>query len=118
MNFLPAMSAKAKKAKGQQIRAWHLHRRSGGGPLRHRQGNQRPGQRLDQLLWGLLSSELYSLTLSIDQHLVRWATQKFKRLRNKPTKAGAGWLLSDSTSPPLRPLVLASTHQRPTCGGG
>ena len=29
MNFLPAMSAKARKAKGQQIRAWHLKRRSG-----------------------------------------------------------------------------------------
>src|SRR5439155_16724552 len=28
MNFLPAMSAQATKAKGQQIRAWHLNRRS------------------------------------------------------------------------------------------
>ena len=28
VNFLPAMSAKARKAKGQQIRAWHLKRRS------------------------------------------------------------------------------------------
>ena len=28
-NFLPAMSANAKKAKGLQIRAWHLNRRSG-----------------------------------------------------------------------------------------
>ena len=26
--FSPAISAKAKKAKGQQIRAWHLNRRS------------------------------------------------------------------------------------------
>jgi hypothetical protein len=29
VNFLPAMSTKAKKAKGQQIRAWHLNRQSG-----------------------------------------------------------------------------------------
>jgi group II intron reverse transcriptase/maturase len=28
-SFLPAMSTKAKKAKGQQVRAWHLNRRSG-----------------------------------------------------------------------------------------
>ncbi len=29
VSFLPAISTKAKKAKGQQIRAWHLNRRSG-----------------------------------------------------------------------------------------
>jgi RNA-directed DNA polymerase len=29
VNFLPAMSAGAKKAKSQQIRAWHLKRRNG-----------------------------------------------------------------------------------------
>jgi len=29
MNFSPAMSAQAKKAKGKQIRNWHLNRRSG-----------------------------------------------------------------------------------------
>ena len=29
VSFLPAMSAKAKKAKGRQIRAWHLNRRTG-----------------------------------------------------------------------------------------
>jgi hypothetical protein len=29
VSFLPAMSTKAKKAKGQQIRAWHLNRRTG-----------------------------------------------------------------------------------------
>ena len=29
VSFSPAMSIKAKKAKGQQIRAWHLNRRSG-----------------------------------------------------------------------------------------
>jgi len=29
VSFSPAMSAKAKKAIGQKIRAWHLNRRSG-----------------------------------------------------------------------------------------
>jgi hypothetical protein len=32
-------------------------------------------------------SELYSLARRIDEHLVRWAMQKFKRLRGKPWRA-------------------------------
>ena len=36
-------------------------------------------------------SELYSLAWRIDQHLLRWAMQKFKRLRGKIAKASA-WL--------------------------
>ena len=32
-------------------------------------------------------SELYSIAARIDEHLVRWAMQKFKRLRGQPTKA-------------------------------
>jgi len=32
-------------------------------------------------------SELFSLAKRIDEHIVRWAMQKFKRLRSKPTRA-------------------------------
>ena len=32
-------------------------------------------------------SMLYSLAARIDEHLVRWAMQKFKRLRGRPTRA-------------------------------
>ncbi len=32
-------------------------------------------------------SELYSLARRIDEHLVGWAMQKFKRLRRKPARA-------------------------------
>jgi len=32
-------------------------------------------------------SMLYSLAARIDEHLVRWALQKFKRLRGRPTRA-------------------------------
>lgn len=39
----------------------------------------------------LYRSELYSLAMRINEHLVRWAMQKFKRLRGQPTKAWA-WL--------------------------
>ncbi|MGP8061298.1 MAG: hypothetical protein ACLP5O_01820 [Acidimicrobiales bacterium] len=38
-------------------------------------------------------SELYSLALRIDQHLVRWAMRKFKRLRRKPARAWT-WVIA------------------------
>ena len=89
MNFSPAMSAQAKKAKGKQIRDWHLNRRS--------------GSDLSGLAWEINAqvrgwinyygafyrSELYFLAKRIDEHLVRWALQKFKRLKGKPELAWA-----------------------------
>ncbi|MHB8565103.1 MAG: group II intron reverse transcriptase/maturase [Acidiferrobacteraceae bacterium] len=91
VSFSPAMSTKAKKAKGLQIRAWHLNRRS--------------GKDLSDLAWDInpqvrgwigyygafYRSELYSLAARINEHIVRWAMQKFKRLRGKPARAWA-WL--------------------------
>lgn len=87
VSFSPAWSAKAKKAVGQKIRAWHLRRRS--------------DKDLSDLAWEINAqvrgwivyygafyrSELYSLALHIDQHLVRWAMRKFKRLRNRYQRA-------------------------------
>ena len=32
-------------------------------------------------------SELYAIAARIDEHLVRWAMQKFKRLRGRPDRA-------------------------------
>lgn len=42
-------------------------------------------------LFQFYRSELYSLAMRINEHLVRWAMQKFKRLRGQPVKAWA-WL--------------------------
>ena len=39
------------------------------------------------------TSELFSLMRRIDEHLVRWAMHKFKRLRHQPRRAWA-WLAS------------------------
>jgi hypothetical protein len=67
----------------------------------------------------LYRSELYSLALRIDQHLVRWAMQKFKRLRNKPTKAGA-WLAAVRQHHPrlfAHWYLLPHTHGRPVGAG-
>jgi RNA-directed DNA polymerase len=87
VSFSPAISAKAKKAIGKKIREWHLNRRS--------------GTDLSGLAWGINAqvrgwinyygafyrSELYSIARRIDEHLVRWAMQKFKRLRRRPKLA-------------------------------
>ena len=87
MGFGPAMSNKAKKAKGQQIRAWHLNRRSATG-LSGLAEEINPQVRGWINYYGAFyRSELYPLARRIDEHLVRWAMQKFKRLRGKPSRA-------------------------------
>jgi RNA-directed DNA polymerase len=85
------MSAKARKAKGQQIRAWHLKRRSGT-DLSGLAEDINPQVRGWINYYGAFyRSELGFLALRIDEHLVRWAMHKFKRLRGRPDKAWA-WL--------------------------
>ncbi len=87
VSFSPAMSAKAEKAKGRQIRAWHLNRRSGT-DLSGLAEEINPQVRGWINYYGAFyRSELYSLARRIDAHLVRWAMQKFKRLRGKPWRA-------------------------------
>ena len=84
VSFSPAMSVKAKKAKGQQIRAWHLNRRSGTN-LSGLAEDINPQTRGWINYYGAFyRSELYPIARRIDEHLVRWAMQKFKRLRGKP----------------------------------
>jgi RNA-directed DNA polymerase len=91
VNFSPAMSGKAKKAKGVQIRAWHLKRRSGT-DLSGLAEDINPQVRGWINYYGAFyRSELVFLAKRIDEHIVRWAMQKFKRLRNRPDKAWA-WL--------------------------
>lgn len=91
VNFLPAMSAKARKAKSRQIRAWHLKRRSGT-DLSGLAEDINPQVRGWINYYGAFyRSELGFLALRIDEHLVRWAMHKFKRLRRRPDRAWA-WL--------------------------
>jgi RNA-directed DNA polymerase len=91
VSFAPAISAKAKKAVGQKVRAWHLNRRSGTdlSTLAREINAQVRG-------WigyygAFYRSELHSLARHIDGHILRWAMQKFKRRRGKLAKAQA-WL--------------------------
>ena len=91
VSFSPAMSAKAKKANGQKIRAWHLNRRSGT-DLSGLAEEINPQVRGWINYYGAFyRSELHFLAWRINDHLVRWAMQKFKRLRRSAAKAWA-WL--------------------------
>jgi RNA-directed DNA polymerase len=87
VSFLPAMSAQAKKAKGQQIRAWHLNRRTGT-DLSGIAKEINPQVRGWINYYGVFyHSELFSLMRRIDEHLIRWAMHKLKRFRGKPADA-------------------------------
>jgi len=91
VSFSPAISSNARKAVGQKIRRWHLNRRS---------GTDLSGlaQQINPVVRGWIGyygafyrSELYALARHIDEHLLRWAMQKFKRLRGKHATARA-WM--------------------------
>ncbi|HEV2070740.1 MAG TPA: group II intron reverse transcriptase/maturase [Acidimicrobiales bacterium] len=87
VSFSPAMSTKAKKAVGQKVRAWHLNRRTGT-DLSGLAEDINPHVRgWINYSGAFYRSELHSLARRIDEHLVRWAMHKFKRLRGKPSRA-------------------------------
>jgi len=79
------------KAKNKQIRNWHLRRRS-------RSDLSALAEDINPQVRGWINyygrfyrSDLYSLAKRIDEHVVRWAMHKFKRLRGRPERARA-WL--------------------------
>jgi len=119
VNFSPAMSVKAKKAKGQQIRAWRLNRRSGM-DLSGLAEDINPQVRGWINYYGAFyRSELSFLALRIDQHLVRWAMQKFKRLKRDYRKAWA-WLNAVRRRDPklfVHWYLLPSANSRPARAG-
>jgi RNA-directed DNA polymerase len=89
--FCPAISAKAKKAKGQQIRAWHLNRRSGTDLSGLAEAINPQVRGWINYYGAFYRSELRFLAWRINEHLARWAMHKFKRFRGKYAKA-MGWL--------------------------
>ena len=113
MSFSPAISAKARKVVGQKIRAWHLRRRSGS-DLAGLAEEINPQVRGWFGYYGAFyRSELSILAKRIDEHLVSWATQKFKRLRGRPRRAWA-WL---SAVRQREPTLFAHWHLLPVTGG-
>jgi RNA-directed DNA polymerase len=100
------MSATARKAKGRQIRAWNLNRRSGTDLSGLAQGINPQVRGWINYYGAFYRSELYAIAARIDEHLVRWAMQKFKRLRGRPDRAWR-WL---DTAPRRQPTLFAHWH--------
>jgi RNA-directed DNA polymerase len=87
VNFLPAVSKDAIKAMGREIRSWHIARRSDKslGDL---------ARMFNSIVQGWINyfgrfykSMLYPLLRRINDHLVRWAMRKYKRLRRREQRA-------------------------------
>jgi RNA-directed DNA polymerase len=89
--FSQAISSKAKKAKGRQIRAWHLNRRSGTDLSGLAEAINPQVRGWINYYGAFYRSELRFLAWRINEHLARWAMHKFKRFRGKYAKATA-WL--------------------------
>jgi RNA-directed DNA polymerase len=91
MSFAPAIAPTARKAISHAIRAWHLRRHT-------TEDLSSLAREINPQVSGWIGyygafyrSELHFLAFRIDQHLVRWARHKFKRLRYSPVRAWA-WL--------------------------
>ncbi len=89
--FLPAISTKARTAIGQKIRAWHLNRRSGTDLSGLAQEINPQVRGWINYYGAFYRSELRFLAWRINDHLIRWAMQKFKRFRGNFARALA-WL--------------------------
>jgi RNA-directed DNA polymerase len=90
--FVPAISAKARKAIGQKIRAWHLNRRSWA-DLSSLAADINPVTRGWINYYGAFyRSELRFLAWRINEHIVRWAMKKYKRFRRHAARAFT-WLV-------------------------
>lgn len=101
VNFLPAVSKDAIKAMGREIRSWHIARRSDKslGDL---------ARMFNSIVQGWINyygrfykSMLYPLLRRINDHLVRWAMRKYKRLRRRKKRAGELMAQASRRSPRL-----------------
>ena len=89
--FSPALSAKARKTKGKQLRDWHLKRRSSADLSGLAREIKPRVQGWINYYGAFYRSELSFMAKRINEHIVRWAMHKFKRFRGKYANARA-WL--------------------------
>ena len=82
VSFLPAISDDAKKGIGREIRTWRLNRRSD-------QDLKDLARMINVIVQGWINyygrfykSKLYPLFRRLNEHLVRWAQRKYKRLHH------------------------------------
>jgi RNA-directed DNA polymerase len=101
VNFLPAVSKDAIKAMGREIRSWHIARRSD-------KSLSDLALMFNNIVQGWINyygrfykSMLYPLLRRINDHLVRWAMRKYKRLRRREKRAGELMAEASRRSPRL-----------------
>ena len=109
------MSAKAKKAVGEQIRAWHLRRRTGTDLSGLAEAINPQLRGWINFYGAFYHSELFSLMHRIDEHIVRWAMHKFKRLRRRPAKAW-DWIHAVKARANRRSSPTGSLSRSPDAG--
>jgi RNA-directed DNA polymerase len=87
VSFLPAVSKDAVKAMSREIRSWHIARRSD-------KSLTDLARMFNSIVQGWINyygrfykSMLYPLLRRINEHLVRWACRKYKRLRRRERRA-------------------------------
>jgi RNA-directed DNA polymerase len=87
VSFLPAVSKDAVKAMGREIRSWHIAKRSD-------KSLDDLARMFNNVVQGWINyygrfykSMLYPLLRRLNQHLMRWACRKYKRLRRRERKA-------------------------------
>ena len=93
VSFSPAVSNPATKAIRAKIKAWRLHQRS-------ESSLSQLAEAINSIVTGWVTyygrfyrSRLYPSLRRINNYLLRWAMQKYKRLKNRTTRARA-WLAS------------------------
>jgi RNA-directed DNA polymerase len=91
VSFLPAVSTDAVKAMSQEVRSWHLARRSD-------KSLDDLARMFNSIVQGWINyygrfykSELLYFLRRLNRHLAGWACRKFKRLRRRERRAMA-WL--------------------------
>lgn len=82
-SFAPAMSRDKLTAKGEEVRVWRLHLRTGG-TLADLADQINPVVRGWMQYWGHFNkSQMYGLLQRINAYLMRWARKKYRRLRSR-----------------------------------
>jgi RNA-directed DNA polymerase len=110
VGFNPAISAKAAKAVTKKMRDWHLNRRSESDLASLARWANPHVRGWINYYGAFYRSKMYSLAYRLDQHLIRWAMRKYKRLRGRPTRA-ASWLAAIRQR---EPRLFAHWHLVPT----
>jgi len=101
VSFLPAVSKDAIKAMGREVRSWHIARRSD-------KSLDDLARMFNNIVQGWINyygrfykSMLYPFLQRINEHLVRWAMRKYKRLRRREQRARELLAAASQRSPRL-----------------